>query len=675
MAGLKISLLGGMEIRPASGDGEVSVTRKTGAILAYLALQDGHVQSRDKLAGLFWSRNTDEQARMNLRQALSRLRKALLNGGQTPLRTDADRIALDPELVDLDVTRFETLLQQGRTDALEKALSLYRGDLLDGMTLNEEGFEHWLREERERLRSLAIDAMATLSSRYEESRDLDRCIMVTSRLLAFDPIRESAHRNLMRAFAAGGRHAMALRQYQTCADTLRRELGVEPDAKTQALFREILQRRRTDDDSAGMERAMTTAEELQGPGAVTLKLPDRPSVAVLPFENKSKDTSQDYFVDGITENVIVGLSRFRDLFVIAPKTAFLARELAGDPREAGARLGVAHILEGSVRRSEDRLRVTVQLSEAATGRRIWAEQYDRKLRDVFAIQDEVAGRIVTSLVGRIETETRHAAERKAIPDMTAFDYLLRARVRLNSYSKDGVAEARQLLNDALKIDPDLAAAWSELARSFLVEYESVWSEDPDIALEKAQELAKKAIDLDRDDPVSRYSLAGVHLYLNRHDLAALEIDRALELNPNDYHNLCQKGWILAFSGRLDESVTCSLEAMRTSPFAPDNCLLSNGMVEYSKRQYGAATGLLERIRGGNVWRDVYLAASLAQMGRIDEARKHATELMSAVSRESGRERGAGTTSWRRYWERWFHHSSPEEFGHLMEGLRKAGMPV
>ena len=701
MPGLKVSLLGGMSFSASGGVTETTITRKAGAMIAYLALQDGHAQSRDKLAGLFWSRNTDEQARTNLRQALSRLRKAMGNGAKGTLTVYGDRVGLDMANIDLDVARFERLIAEGTPETMEQAAALYRGDLLDGIGLDEEAFESWLRTERERLRMLAAGGLAKLCAHYEKSRDRERCILAASRLVALDPLQEQAHRTLMRAYAAQGRHALALKQYKTCTETLRRELGVEPDGETMALYQEIQGQRGEGGGAATMDRVMATAEALQGPGETTLDIPDRPSVAILPFENKSGDSSQEYFAEGITENVIVGLSRFRDLFVIAPKSAHKSQALMGDVNEAGARLGVAHIVEGSVRRAGNRVRVTVQLSEAAKGQRIWVEQYDRDLDDMFVVQDEISGKIVATLAGRIEAAGRHAAEYKATTDMTAYDYVLRARPRLNTYAKEGVLEARQLLNTAVEIDPGLAAAWSEIARSFIAEYEGDWTMDRDAAVAQAQALAEKAIALDDADIVSRYSLACAQFYQGRHELADLEIERALELNPNDYHCVCAKGWFLAFEDRLEEGVTCAYEAMRTSPFAPDNCMLITGFVEYNRGRYEAAIeafgrvgsgnkcGFVDynkgryeaaieefgRVGSGNKWRDSYLAASLAQHGRLNEARALAVDVTNAALLESDLTDADDPKCWRRYWARWFRYKDPAGFEHFMDGLRKAGMPV
>jgi TolB-like protein len=394
MNGLKISLLGGMEIGPSVGAGEISITRKSGAMIAYLALQEGHGQSRDKLAGLFWSRNTDEQARTNLRQALSRLRKAMANGDEAPLLASAERVALDMARIDLDVRRFESLLGAGEVEALEQAVDLYRGDLLDGLSLNEIDFDHWLWAERERLRVLAVDAMLKLIDEYEATSDMNRCVDTALRLLSIDPLQEQAHRALMKNYAAQGRYGMALQQYESCRELLGRELQVEPEPETVALINDIRRRR---SKANGAARAAAFHEP------VDLSLPDRPSIAILPFANRG---GRGYFAEGIADNILAGLTRFRDLFVISGNSSFSLNGADRDARKAGERLGVGHILQGAVQRADNRVRVTVQLADTRDGRRLWAEKYDRDADDLLAVQDDITSSIVASLAGEVEDSSR-----------------------------------------------------------------------------------------------------------------------------------------------------------------------------------------------------------------------------------------------------------------------------
>lgn len=235
MARVTLRLLGGFEARIASGPPLVFPTRKTQALLAYLALAAGTAQPRDKLTALLWGDSGDRQARHSLRQALSTLRKvvALVEGEHVTLEADAVRV---------DAGEFEARVQQGTPEALERAMELYRGDLLEGLAVREAGFEEWLLAERERLRELALQALARLVTVHDKRGAVDAAIRAAQRLLALDPLQEVAHRALMRLYARDGRRGAALRQYQACLDVLQRELGTEPEPRTREIYHELLRR-------------------------------------------------------------------------------------------------------------------------------------------------------------------------------------------------------------------------------------------------------------------------------------------------------------------------------------------------------------------------------------------------------------------------------------------------
>ena len=241
MAVLKVALLGMFEARLASGAALTFPRKKSEALLAYLALHPGQTQARDKLAALLWGDSSDERARHSLRQALVTLRRALPGQAAACLVEVGDTIKLDPSAVEVDVALFERLAAEVSPEALERAAALYRGDFLEGVGVDEPAFEEWLRTERERLRELAIEGLAKLLGLLGRSGAMDRAVQVAVRLLGLDPAQEPVHRTLMRLYAEQGRRGTALRQYQVCVETLERELGVEPEAETRQLYRELLQ--------------------------------------------------------------------------------------------------------------------------------------------------------------------------------------------------------------------------------------------------------------------------------------------------------------------------------------------------------------------------------------------------------------------------------------------------
>jgi TolB-like protein len=667
MAGLRIALLGGLEIAGGEATGGTSLTRKAKALVAYLALRGARGQSREKLADLLWGNSAEEQARANLRQALSSIRKALNGDGAAHLATDGDQISLAGPDIDLDVAEFERLAAEATPEALKRVAALYKGDLLDGFSLKEDSFEAWARAERERLRHLACDALTKLIAHCDEVGDTERCVETAARLLRLDPLREAAHRILMRAYVAQGRQASALKQFETCRDILRRELGVEPEPETVALYREIRQ-----------HRAATAEERIDTLLKDTVKeppLPDGPSVAVLPFENKGGDADQAFFADGLTENIIGGLTRFREILVIGVKSMLVAREYATDLREMGRALGVAHIVEGSVRRSGDRVRVSAQLIEAATGRRLWAETYDREFGDIFAVQDEITNVIVATLAGQIEHLELRRVVTKPEEDLAAYDCLLRGRQCLNRYTRDGELEARRHFERALEREPDYAAALAGLAISYLHEYEANWCEAPEAALEHCYELAQKAVALDDADGSARYAMASACFYRGQHELAKVHIERGLELNPNDYHHICSLGWFLAFSERPSDAVECSIQAMRLNPLTPDNCLFNIGMAEYVDKRYEDALAAFGRMKGWGLLRPAWIAACYAQLGRDEQARAAAAEVRALALTDPSVPDEQDIERWRNYWSRLIRFEVPDDRERFLDGLRKAGLPA
>jgi DNA-binding SARP family transcriptional activator len=243
MPDLNLTLFGPFRAYLSSGRPVELATRKSRALLAYLALHAGRAQSRDKLIALLWSDRAEKQARDSLRQALTTLRRALGSDGVALLRVNSDAIAVEPSAIEVDALTFEQLLAGGTPEDLERAVVLYQGDLLDGIGVRDAAFEDWMYAERERLRGWAVDALAKLLEHQAGSAVAERAMATAARLLQLDPLHEVAHRTLMRLHAARGQRGLALRQYQVCIDVLKRELGIAPDPETVALYGAIRQGR------------------------------------------------------------------------------------------------------------------------------------------------------------------------------------------------------------------------------------------------------------------------------------------------------------------------------------------------------------------------------------------------------------------------------------------------
>jgi TolB-like protein len=411
--------------------------------------------------------------------------------------------------------------------------------------------------------------------------------------------------------------------------------------------------------------------------ATAAPLPDKPSIAVLPFVNISDDPEQEYFSDGITEDIITGLSRFRELFVIARGSSFVFKDQPVNVTEAANKLGAQYVVEGSVRKVGKRVRITAQLIEGTTGNHLWAESYDRVLEDIFAVQDDVAQTIISTLAGRLEEESRGRALRKSATNLSAYDYYLRGKHIWPDWrgTEDMKLQAREMFEQAAELDPDYAAAYIGLAESYLAEFWSSWTTDRDAAGARAFEYARKAVKLDNRDSHAHLVLASAYFFVKSNfELAEVEIQRALELNPNDYWNYCFKTSFSMCSGDFEESIFCGNEAIRRNPFLPDGCLHGMGYSEYFAQRYDNAIKTFGRLSAPGVDVQGCIAACYAQLGRDEDARAAATMFRERVKEELTSQRDWDAESWRNFWSSLFKFKDPGPLEHLLDGLRKAGLP-
>jgi TolB-like protein/Flp pilus assembly protein TadD len=392
-------------------------------------------------------------------------------------------------------------------------------------------------------------------------------------------------------------------------------------------------------------------------------LPVKPSIAILPFANLSGDSEQEYFSDGLTGDIIANLCRYRELLVIDPHSTFASREGSGNAEQFANELGVEYVTKGSIRQSGDQVRISIQLIEAATGKTIWAERIDRKFDEVFVLEDEVAARIASNMVSHIEDESRVRATRKHPENMTAFDCVIRARQNAESYDPDENASARRLLEKAIKLDPQYAAAYAYLAYSYCVESESPWGMSQHEALGRAVTYARKAVALDEFDSDAHVGLGWALLYQKKYELAEIHLDRAIECNPNDYGAFCVKSWLLSLSGRGSEVAVCAMNALHLNPLAPDNCLLAIIIAHYTGGRYDAALEMLARIQESDTNSEAWRAACLAQLGRDDEA-----NVAAANAIEMGGD-FIRHPDWLAIWA----FKNPQDLNHFIDGLNKSGV--
>jgi adenylate cyclase len=401
------------------------------------------------------------------------------------------------------------------------------------------------------------------------------------------------------------------------------------------------------------------------------QLSDKPSIAVLAFTNMSGDPAQEYFSDGITEDIITGLSRFSELFVIARNSSFQYKGRSPDIRQVGRELGVRYVLEGSIRRAGDRVRISAQLIDAVTGAHRWGERYDRELKDVFAVQDEVSWTIVAILVAQVNKAEAERTLLKPPATWQAYDFFMRASdilsAVLSSAKVGDLYEARRLLDCSISLDPSYARAYAMLSSTHLFAWIFRLDEDHlnPAALERAHRLAWKAVQLDPNLPIAHAHLAHVLTFEGQHEQSIAEFERAFALNPNftDW----RFGMTLVRAGDPARAIQVVETHMRYDPFYVPSVPLTLGIARYYLKEYSEALPLLREFASrapnlsqGHIW----LAANLAQLGRLDEAHAEAAEALRIDPKFTI----DGTA------RRLALNKRPEDAEHLFDGLRKAGLP-
>jgi adenylate cyclase len=353
----------------------------------------------------------------------------------------------------------------------------------------------------------------------------------------------------------------------------------------------------------------------------------KPSIAVLPLVNMSGDPEQEFFADGLTEDIITELSRFRDLLVISRNSTFVYRGKAVKVQEVAREFGVEYVLEGSVRKAGDRLRVNVQLIDAETDRHVWAERYDRKLEDIFAIQDEMTCAIVATLPGRVEAASHDRAKRKPTDNMAAYECVLAAKVLHHRSTREANSEAQRLLDRAIVLDRNYAHAHAWKGCVLGQEWTYGWCADRDTTFQQVAAELEIALALDDNDSDVHRILAALNLNRDEHDKAVYHQERALALNPNYDLVVVQQGELLTWLGRPEEGIDWIKKAMRLNPYHPERFWSHLGRACYCAEKYAEAAEAFSRITRPDYTHHAFLAATFARMDNAVAASAHAAEVL------------------------------------------------
>ncbi len=407
------------------------------------------------------------------------------------------------------------------------------------------------------------------------------------------------------------------------------------------------------------EKKTSTGSE-EGPVAMSTK----PSIVVLPLVNMSGDPEQEFFADGLSEDIITELSRFHDLLVISRNSAFAYKGKAVKVRDVARDLGVQYVLEGSVRKAGNHVRVTVQLIDAENDRHLWAERYQEELEDIFALQDRIATTIVSTLPARIEAAAHERVSRKPTENMVAYECVLAGKILHHRSSREDNRKALELLDKAVNLDPNYAQAHAWRACVLGQSWVHGWCEDPDKTWQEMLDELKTTLDLDDNDSDVHRILAAVHISGGDFERAAYHQERGLALNPNYDAIVVQQGELLTWLGRPQEGIDWIRKAMKLNPHFPERFWNHLGRAHFVARQYPEAIDAFKRINAPDYTHHAFLAASYAFNEDQRMAEQHAAKVLALEP----------TFSIRRYLNT-VHYKDKSDRDHHRDGLLKSGLPA
>jgi TolB-like protein/tetratricopeptide (TPR) repeat protein len=609
---LRLNVLGPFHAQWSDGEPLEVTGKKTQGLLGYLAVESARPHSREQVASLLWSETGDERARHNLRQALSKIRRSY-----GPLiASNGESLSLDLDLCSVDAVDFGSLAKSEDVADLERCMALYRDDLLDGLVLREALYDEWLLGAQHQFRRTACDVIERLASTLADLERADEAVAVFNRRIGMDPACEPAHRHLMELFERIGRRSDALRQYQFLTDALSRELGAEPSPETTAVYERIR--------TGGGAAEPVSSRQVAAPAPSEHELP---TVAVLPFDNLS-GPEDNYFVDGIVEDIITALSHFSALMVISRGSTFAYRGREVSDRDAASEMGAQFLVRGSVRRAGKRVRISVQLLDAHAGSTLWAHRFDREIEDVFVVQDELSSTIVSTLAGRVEA-ARLAKARRAPPErLDAYDYVLRGKEHHHRHTREDCQTAIDMFEHAIEADPGYAQAhaWLACGLGLAMHFRP---REYDTLLDQAEAAAEHGLKLDPADAECLRILAQIAMMRRDIPLAIHRQERGLFLNPNDDRCVCAMGEILTFAGRSEEAEAWIRKAMRLNPYHPPRYWSHLARSLFHQGKYREAIDALQSFPEPRVRELALQVAAASLLDDADEVSKRVAALRKA----------------------------------------------
>jgi len=530
MALVRLTLLGGYRVRRPNGEDVRLPTRKTEALLAFLACHPGDKQPRDRLTALLWGDRSDRQARHSLSQTLLSIRNCF-EDPDALLLIEREAVALKAGAVESDVVDFRRLAD-GKSD-LRAALDLYRGPFLDGFGLREPGFEEWLTEERSRLHGEVFSTFLALADSQAEAGNATEAIATLNNAVRFDPLAEEAYRRLMQVQIDHGLCNDAIRAYRGLAEALKRELNTQPDPSTMAIYQSAMARPKSAQGQASAEAADVAPSAQPAAEQGESRGPRRASVAIMPFvDQDARLGAKTLLARGFTHDVITRLAKLRGLFVIAQGTIFALAEKGISAEEAGRMLNVDYVTSGTLRNENGRVAITIDLVEARGGRIVWTDKLGRGLDDSLTMEDEIVNQIVSSIANEIELVERNRAILKPPGSLDAWEALHCGFWHMYRFNEADNERAKRFFKLAVRLDPTMARAYAGLSfthfqNAFLLRLSERRQE-----IARAYEMACESLIADDRDPAAHWAMGRALWLRGDHDQSLRELDNAVELSPN-----------------------------------------------------------------------------------------------------------------------------------------------
>jgi len=631
---LQLLLLGHFECLLPSGERILLSMRKAEVLLAYLALAPGIRHPRERLINLLWSDRGEEQARNSLRQCLSAIKKSLGDVADLVIQVDRTTVCLKPEMIDIDALEFERLATIAEFESLSDAAALYRGEFLEGISIRDAASQEWLDSERSRFKRQHIEILINLGHTLLASHDHSGATRTAERLVAEDALGESGWRLLMRAYSENGDRSHALQAFKRCQQALRSELDVEPESATLELREQIAASQVQPTQAPVRDIASAANETEAAPTASSRETPVGTSqtgghrIAVLPFDNLSGDPEQEYFSDGITDSVILNLSLFAELQVKSRYSSFAFKQQIKSLGEISTELNVDYLVEGSIRKSADRIRITVQLIEAVNGNQVWGKRYDADLENLFDLEEELSRNIAATVTGQIETDLQRIAMAKGAAGQQSYDLLLSGIFHSYRFNRRDTVIAIEKLNQCLEQDPDNVRAHVYLYICHAMDYLGRWTVDYQASFDLAKSYIDRALQLNPELGLVQTFYAEYLSFSGNPAEAIRHLDKALEINPNDTDALAIRANCLALQGDFEASLRVAEQVCRMDPYHPwAEWELAGG--QYNSGDYATTLETIARHRTDPGFTRIFAIASHVKLGHIEAAREALQDFLQA----------------------------------------------